>query len=131
MTMRQITRTLLLVLGACGAVTVVARAQELPEGVTKEMIEEGGTIYGGAGLCHACHGQQGKGIPNLGADLSDDDWIHSDGSLEGIIATITNGVSGDKSTVGTTMPPKGGSAISDGQIKAVAAYVWSLSRGGK
>jgi mono/diheme cytochrome c family protein len=127
--MRHITRTLLLVLGICGAVTAVARAQELPEGVTKEMIEEGGTIYRGAGLCHACHGQQGKGLPNLGADLSDDDWIHSDGSLDGIIATIKNGVSGDKSTVGTTMPPKGGSAISDEQIKAVAAYVWSLSHG--
>jgi mono/diheme cytochrome c family protein len=127
--MRHITRTLLLVLGICGAVTAVARAQELPEGVTKEMIEEGGTIYRGAGLCHACHGQQGKGLPNLGADLSDDDWIHSDGSLDGIIATIKNGVSGDKSTVGTTMPPKGGSAISDEQVKAVAAYVWSLSHG--
>jgi mono/diheme cytochrome c family protein len=123
------TRTLLLALGTCGAVTAVARAQELPEGVTNGMIEEGGTIFRGAGLCHACHGQQGKGIPNLGADLSDDDWIHSDGSLDGIITTIKNGVSGDKSTVGTTMPPKGGSAISDEQIKAVAAYVWSLSHG--
>jgi mono/diheme cytochrome c family protein len=129
--MRHIARTLLLVLATCGAVTVVARGQELPEGVTKEMIQEGGTIYSGAGLCHACHGQEGKGIPNLGADLSDDDWIHSDGSLDGIITTISNGVSGDESTVGTTMPPKGGSAISDEQVKAVAAYVWSLSHGDK
>jgi cytochrome c oxidase cbb3-type subunit 3 len=93
------------------------------------MIENGASTYRGEGLCHACHGQQGKGIPNLGADLTDDEWLHSDGSLDGIIATITNGVSGDESTVGTSMPPKGGSSIGEDKIKAVAAYVWSLSHG--
>jgi mono/diheme cytochrome c family protein len=82
-------------------------------------------------LCYACHGQQGQGMPNLGSNLADDDWIHSDGSLDGIIETIMQGVSGDKSTVSTSMPPKGGSSISDEKVKAVAAYVWSLSHGKK
>lgn len=129
--MRELAGGFVLVLGLGVAAATIAHAQEMPEGVTKATIEAGGKLFRGEGLCHACHGPQGKGIPNLGADLTDDEWIHSDGSLEGIIATITSGVPGDKSTVGTTMPPKGGSAISDEQVKAVAAYVWSLSHGEK
>ena len=129
--MRQQARLLTLALGMAVAAAVAAEAQELPEGVTKAMIEDGGKIYSGEGLCYACHGQQGKGMPNLGADLTDDEWIHSDGTLEGIIETITKGVSGDESTVGTTMPPKGGSSIGDEKIRAVAAYVWSLAHGDK
>ena len=31
--------------------------------------------------------------------------------------------------MGAIMPPKGGSAITDDQVKAVAAYVWTLSHG--
>lgn len=107
-----------------------ARAQELPEGVTEAMIKEGATLFSGAGICMACHGPDGKGIPNLGADLTDDEWVHSDGSFEGIVKTILEGVAADKSTTGTVMPPKGGSALNESQIKAVAAYVWSLRRKG-
>ncbi len=76
----------------------------------------------------ACHGTDAKGIPNLGADLTDQEWIHSDGSFEGILKSIIDGVTSDKSTTSTVMPPKGGSRISPEQLKAVAAYVWSISR---
>ncbi len=129
--MRRQARVLILALAVAVVAAATASAQEMPEGITKATIEDGGKIFRGEGLCHACHGQQGKGMPNLGADLTDDKWIHSDGSLEGIIETITKGVSGDESTVGTTMPPKGGGGISDEKVKAVAAYVWSLSHGVK
>ncbi len=80
-------------------------------------------------MCGACHGASAQGIPNLGADLTDDEWLHSDGSLEGILKSIVDGVSSDESSSGTVMPPKGGSALSDEQLEAVAAYVWSLSNG--
>jgi cytochrome c oxidase cbb3-type subunit 3 len=100
-------------------------AQEPP--VTKAMIEEGASYFAGRGLCHACHGPEGKGIPNLGADLTDDEWLHSDGSFEGILKTIMTGVSQDKSSTGTVMPPKGGSSLSNDQLKAVTAYVWSFT----
>lgn len=103
-------------------------APKLPEGVTEAMITEGQKLYGGQGICVACHGPAAKGIPNLGADLTDGEWVHSDGSYQGILATIRNGVPADKSTSGTVMPPKGGSNLSDDQLKAVAAYVWSLTR---
>lgn len=103
----------------------------MPEGVTEEMVSQGREIFHGAGLCYTCHGQDAKGLPNLGADLTDDKWVHNDGSYEGIINTIESGVTAEQSTSGTPMPPKGGSSITDDQVKAIAAYVWSLSHGGK
>ncbi len=105
-----------------------AAMQELPEGVTMAMVEEGKELFGGIAICGSCHMPDGSGIPNLGADLTDDEWAHSDGGYEGIFKTVIKGVSADKSSTGIPMPPKGGSAISDDQAKAVAAYVWTLSQ---
>jgi mono/diheme cytochrome c family protein len=126
--MRHSTASLALVALGLLVAAPAARAQDLPEGVTQEMIEQGKTVFTGVGICTACHGPEGKGLPNLGANLTDDEWLHSDGSYQGIIATIEAGVSSDESSTGTVMPPKGGSSISDEQLKAVAAYVWSLSK---
>jgi len=125
-----------------GAVAVVgtglglaapASAQEAPDslplGVTAAMIADGAKLFTGQGICQACHGPQGKGIPNLGADLTDAAWRHGDGSYDKILETITQGVDPSKSSTGAAMPPKGGSNLSEDQLKAVAAYVWSLSRG--
>jgi mono/diheme cytochrome c family protein len=117
---------------AWGALLVAAPAlvaqEDLPEGVTEEMIAEGASLFRGAGVCAVCHGQNAAGMPNLGADLTDDEWLHSDGSLEGILHSITKGVTADASSTGSVMPPKGGSALSEEQLEAVAAYVWSLRR---
>lgn len=99
----------------------------LPEGVTQEMVTQGKEVFGTSGLCYVCHGQNGEGMPGLGANLDDDEWIHSDGSYESIVKTIMDGVDSSKSTTGTAMPPKGGSSITDEQVRAVAAYVYSLS----
>lgn len=116
---------------ALAAAAPVAAQEDMPDGVTTQMVESGGKLFRGNGLCHACHGQQGKGMPGLGANLTDDEWLHSDGSMDGILKTITNGVPGDKSSVGVSMPAKGGSTLNDEQLRAVAAYVWSLSHSGK
>ena len=112
------------------AVGMATEQMELPEGVTSEMVEQGSEIFAGAGLCYVCHGADGKGAPGLGADLTDGEWLHSDGSYESIIETTIKGVSGEESTSGTPMPPKGGSGITDDQVGAVAAYVYTL-RGGE
>ncbi|MFW6040063.1 MAG: c-type cytochrome [Gemmatimonadota bacterium] len=103
-------------------------SQELPEGVTMAMVEEGEEIFSGAGICQTCHGADGTGLPNLGGDLTDEEWVHSDGSYEAIVETIMTGVTADESTVGVPMPEKGGTSISDEQVRAVAAYVWTLSK---
>ena len=105
-----------------------AMPQELPEGVTAAMVEEGKGIYNGAGICMSCHGANGEGIPNLGANLTDDEWLQIDGTYEQIVDKIMTGVTAQESSSGVPMPAKGGSAITDDQVKAVGAYVWTLSK---
>lgn len=107
---------------------VAATAQvpdSLPESVTPQMIQQGAQLFSGAGICMACHGADAKGAPNLGPDLTDDEWLHSDGSFEAIVQQILAGVPADQSKSGQIMPPKGGGALTDEQVRAVAAYVWS------
>ena len=127
-------RQLRLALGLL-VVTVAAaqaqRADSLPPGVTAKMVTDGAALFKGAGLCTACHGADSKGLPNLGPDLTDAKWLHSKGSYDELVKGIMAGVTADKSTTGIVMPPKGGSSLTDEQVKWVAAYVWTLSRGKK
>jgi mono/diheme cytochrome c family protein len=119
--------TLFALLALAGTGRAQQQAASLPPGVTPQMIKEGSGIFQGAGLCMACHGSDAKGLPGLGANLTDTEWLHSKGTYDDIVKQIMTGVPADKSTTGTVMPPKGGSSITDAQVKAVAAYVWSLS----
>jgi len=129
---------LILTLPLAFASAVAAQQTTLPQGVTPAMIAQGETLFKGPGICTACHGADAKGVPGLGANLTDDEWLHSDGSYEGIVNSVTHGVASDKSSSGTVMPPKGGrvmppkggSQLTDDQVRAVAAYVWSLSHHG-
>lgn len=122
-------KTLLRTAVACAVVALCAaapaNAQGIPEGATKEMVAKGDEIFHKAGLCYACHGQDGKGL--VGPNLTDDVWIHSKGTFPELIAQINKGVTKEESKSGVMMPPKGGSSISDDDVKAVAAYVYSLS----
>lgn len=129
--MHRISRLTVAAAALAAMATASAAAQgatDLPDGVTKDMVAEGQKLFAGQGLCQVCHGAAAKGIPGLGANLTDKEWLHSDGSYTGILESIVNGVSADKSSTGSVMPPRGGSALSDKQMKAVAAYVWSVSR---
>jgi cytochrome c oxidase cbb3-type subunit 3 len=94
--------------------------------VTPAAIARGDTVYHGPGNCYACHGNKGEGL--VGPSLIDAEWIHSKGTYEEIITQISGGVPKEKSKSGIPMPPKGGSTISDEDVKAVAAYVHSLSQ---
>jgi mono/diheme cytochrome c family protein len=100
----------------------------VPAAATREMVAEGEKIYrgqvGGA-ACTGCHGDSGQGTP-LGPALDGKKWLWSDGSFAGITKTINDGVSQPKE-YRSAMPAKGGAQLSDDQVKAVAAYVWSLS----
>lgn len=111
---------LLTTLGAAGSA-----AQGLPEGVTQAMVDKGKEIYAKQGLCYACHGQEGKGL--VGPSLADDVWLHSKGTYQEIVAQIMKGVPKEESKSGVPMPAKGGANITEDEVKAVAAYVYSLS----
>jgi glucose/arabinose dehydrogenase/mono/diheme cytochrome c family protein len=99
----------------------------VPNGATKEMVALGDRIYhgqvGGA-ACVGCHGAAGAGT-TLGPNLTDTEWLWSDGSYRGIAKTITAGVPEPKQ-YRSPMPPMGGAQLSPDQVSAVAAYVWAL-----
>lgn len=80
----------------------------------------------GGALCYVCHGPAGKGVAGLGPSLTDKEWLNSDGSLPSIEKIVQEGVPKPKK-MPAPMPPKGGGQLGDAQVKAVAAYVWSLS----
>ena len=96
-----------------------------------KLVALGDSIFhgqAGGGTCYACHGQDGKGS-GVGPDLTDGEWLNTDGSLEGIVKTIRTGVPTPKKAP-APMPPMGGAALTPDQIRAVASYVHSLSKGG-
>jgi cbb3-type cytochrome c oxidase subunit III len=100
-------------------------AAQAPAGVTPAMIAQGDSIFHSSGNCYACHGANAQGA--VGPNLTDAEWLHSDGSYEAIVKQITVGVTQAESKSGIMMPPLGGSSITEAQVKAVAAYVYSLS----
>jgi mono/diheme cytochrome c family protein len=111
---------------ALAMLLVLMPPQELPEGVTPEMVETGAELFAGRGICFSCHGPDGTGGP-LAPDLTSGEWIHVDGSYSAFVELINAGVPQPK-VHPAPMPPKGGSAITDEEVKAVAAYVWTLSQ---
>lgn len=101
-------------------------AVDLPEGVTQEMVAAGQTIFGGPGMCFACHGANGAGGP-LAPALADSEWLNIEGSYDEIVALINAGVA-TPVQFAAAMPPRGGAPITDEQVREVAAYVYSISR---
>jgi mono/diheme cytochrome c family protein len=105
-----------------------AKAPSLPEGVTPLMIATGDSIFHKAS-CVRCHGADAKGTAR-GANLTDSQWSQISGSYPEIVKVITDGVPADKIKLpGATRPmgARGGTNLTDDQIKQVAAYVYSIS----
>jgi mono/diheme cytochrome c family protein len=110
----------------CVAAAPAAAQEKLPAGVTPAMIAKGKTVFTSTGLCFACHGMDAKGM--VGPSLVDPTWIHGKGTYPEIVKIVTTGIPVAETKLGKgAMPPKGGSQISEDDVKAVAAYVWSLS----
>ena len=119
---------LILSLGAlgCGDRLGGQQPDSLPAGVTPAAIAQGKKLFSGEGLCFSCHGPEAKGL--VGPDLTDGTWLLGKGTFDEIVARIMEGATAGKSKSGVVMPPKGGARLKDEQVRAVAAYVWSLSR---
>jgi mono/diheme cytochrome c family protein len=78
------------------------------------------------GTCVSCHGEDATGPTGVAPNLRDSEWLHSDGSWEGIFKTVQSGVMAPKKH-SSVMLPMGGTALSPAHLRAVAAYVYSLS----
>lgn len=113
---------------SAAASTPVAQASFDPATITPAQIALGDSIFHGkigASSCQACHGANGAAgaaAPNL----TDGEWLHSDGSYEGIANTIKAGVMSPKQ-FSSVMPPYGGVMLTEERWRAVAAYVYSIS----
>lgn len=123
----------IMLIAAMLATPVLAQDAEdaTPESVTPEQILAGSNLYNG-GTCIFCHAIAGKGSGTRGPDLSDVEWLHSQGDLDGILQTILAGVPQQSIKAVKPRPfpmnPKGGLNVPDEQIANVAAYVWALSQ---
>src|SRR5688500_420038 len=107
-------------LALLGAGQAVAQEKTAaPTAVTPAAIARGDSIFHKDGLCYACHGSNAEGT--VGPNLTDAEWLHGDGSYDFIVATVTSGIPAEQAKKGIAMPPKGGSSITDDQVKAVAA----------
>ncbi len=95
-----------------------------PDGVTLESVAEGRSLFNARATCFACHGMDGEG-GQLAPNLADDAWLNSDGSYAGIVEVIETGVLEPKEHPGL-MLPRGGMDLSDEEIRALAAFIWSL-----
>ena len=93
-----------------------------------EVLALGQRIFLGkaaGGLCFTCHGENAKGKKKLGPNLTDAKWLHGDGSYEFIVHTIETGIPKPKDA-DVSMPWKGGAQLTPADVRAVAAYVYSL-----
>ena len=108
------------------AQSTVGANVELPEGVTQEMVAQGQQIFN-TQICFSCHGMNGVGSP-LGPAFTDQEWLNTDGSYEGIMEVVRTGVA-DPVEYAAPMPAMGGIQLTDEQIRQVAAYVYALSHG--
>lgn len=102
----------------------------LPAGVTPAMVALGDSIFHKAS-CQRCHGMDAKGT-DRGVNLTDTEWAQITGTYPDIVRIITEGVPKDKIKMPGApfaMRPRGGvnPALTDEQVNAVAAYVYSIS----
>ncbi|HEX7673210.1 MAG TPA: cbb3-type cytochrome c oxidase N-terminal domain-containing protein [Bdellovibrio sp.] len=90
------------------------------EDALKQIFAAGGVVKAGGELfatkCTACHGQQLQGL--IGPNLTDDYWLHGQGTRMDIVKTIREGVP-DKG-----MPPWGPSLKRE-EIYSLAAFILS------
>ena len=101
--------------------------QELPPGVTAEKIATGKDLFQ-TEKCAACHGTDANGKPRMTDSLTDTTWEFAEGgAYPALVKVLTEGLT-PAQTKGLTMRNAVISKLSDEQVQALAAYVWSLSR---
>ena len=124
---------LLLAVTACHRAAVVmspsgAARSSTPAAVTPANVALGDSLFHTTS-CYRCHGADAKGTARA-PNLTDQTWIHIDGSYDAIVSLVTTGFTKAEQKdpqYQFTMNPRGGMRLTDDQIKAVAAYVWTLS----
>ncbi|MBN1995885.1 MAG: cytochrome c [Anaerolineae bacterium] len=111
-----------LALSACGG-------RDRPEQVTFQ--EQGDPAKGKelfTAACTACHGPQGKGVPGLGKDMTQSQFIAGKTDKE-LVEFIKKGREADDplNETGVLMPPRGGNpALTEQNLYSIVAYIRTL-----
>jgi mono/diheme cytochrome c family protein len=118
----------ILVLGIL--VTSSAASQEVaaPPGVTTEKVRVGFDLYHGKGACNQCHGELGLGTPD-GPALVAGQWKLGPGTIDWLAHITRHAGWGATSRDGDILPMRGPTVLDTAEIRAVASYVWTISRG--
>jgi mono/diheme cytochrome c family protein len=101
-----------------------------PSGATAAMVALGDSIFHGevaGGKCSSCHGYDARGGPR-GPTLRKHEWRTGDGSYEFLQARILMGSAEPERPYPSPMEVHGGADLTPDQVKAVAAYVYAISR---
>ncbi len=95
-------------------------------GYDPALVERGEQLFL---LCAACHGADARGLPNLGKDLVDSDFVASQTDDELTQFIITGRPIWDPlNTTGIDMPGRGGNpALTTEEIQAIIAYIRTLA----
>ena len=117
-------------LAGAGTIAAQQRSTTSPTAaITPALIARGDSVYHGqvaGGTCSACYGDEGKGNEALAPGFTSGRWLGGDGSYPFIVRVVAQGVAKPKQGQ-VTMPPNGGAQLTPLDVRAVAAYVYSLS----
>ncbi len=94
---------------------------------TAEQVAAGERIY--SGLCFACHGIGGAGVPGLGKPLVDSEFVNGLDD-QGLVDFMVVGRAANDplNTTGQVMPARGGNpSLTDEDLFNVVAYIRSLN----
>ena len=104
----------------------VAQAAPRPAGVTDSSIAWGKELFHGAANCAACHGRDAAGTAH-GPALNGALWLHGPGTYEWLVEQISLGIPAHETWTRKPMPARGWSKMPAADVRAVAAYVWSIT----
>jgi mono/diheme cytochrome c family protein len=111
---------------AAAGLEAQAIPRDRPPEVTDSAIAWGKALFSGSANCSRCHGDRGRGT-EYGPDLADAIWWHGPGTYEWLVREVTHGIPENLTVTGDPMPPRGWVPMHDVDVRAVAAYVWSIS----
>lgn len=82
-----------------------------------------------ASSCVSCHGADAKGLPKLGKDLVDSEFLDGLSDADAVAFIKQGRTAADpENTTGVDMPPKGGNpALNDDDINDIVAYLRSIA----
>lgn len=103
-----------------------AQVAPRPAGVTDSSIAWGRDLFHGAANCAACHGRDAAGTAR-GPALTGALWLHGPGTYEWLVEQISLGIPAHETWTHKPMPARGWSHMPAADVRAVAAYVWSIT----